>query len=95
MIKAQNDSVIIKVDKPKDTKDEGGILLPNAQVDKPNTATVISISNRYYSYGRYVECYVDEGDKIIFDAYAGLPITYKGEDYLVIKVKDIFAVIDD
>ena len=95
MIKAQNDSVIIKVDKPKDTKDEGGILLPNAQVDKPNTATVISIRNRYYSYGRYIDNSVDEGDKIIFDAYTGLPITYKGEDYLVIKVKDIFAVIDD
>lgn len=95
MIKAQNDSVIIKVDKPKDTKDEGGILLPNAQVDKPNTATVISISNRYYSYGRSIDNSANEGDKIIFDAYAGLPITYKGEDYLVIKVKDIFAVIDD
>lgn len=38
---------------------------------------------------------VKVGQKIMYDKYAGTAIKVDGADYLIIKAKDILAVIED
>ncbi len=37
---------------------------------------------------------VKEGDKVLFDKYAGNEVEYDGETYLVVHEKDLVAVVD-
>ena len=94
MLKPLGDRVILEVQKEEEQKVGGIILAANAK-EKPQTAKVIAVGEgRVLDNGQKVAPVVKEGDRVLFDKYAGNEVEYKGEKYLVVREKDLVAIVD-
>ena len=72
-----------------ETKTAGGIIIPDTAKEKPQKGKVIAVGT-----GKPEEpITVKVGDNILYGKYAGTEITVDGEDYLIMRESDIFAVI--
>ncbi len=88
-IKPLADRVLVKNDKAE-TKTSSGIIIPDAAQEKTQTATVIEIGCGTED----VKITVKPGDHIMYDKYSGTQIKMDGEEYLILKMADIIAVIE-
>jgi chaperonin GroES len=43
--------------------------------------------------GELIKPQVKKGDKILYGKYSGTEITVDGEDYLIVRESDIFAIL--
>ena len=94
MLKPLGDRVVIKVEKEEE-KTEGGLILTATTKEAPKTGEVIAVGCGVLAMdGTKVPLSVSVGDRILFENYAGTPVTYNGEDYLMMHEKDIMAIID-
>jgi len=44
--------------------------------------------------GKQVKLEVKEGDKVLYGKYSGTEVTVEGEEYLIMRESDIFAIIN-
>ena len=89
MLKPLKDRVVIKLVKQEE-KTTGGLLLPAAAKEKLTFAEVVAVSAFTKEENRQVEV----GQVVVFEEYAGTPVKYEGEDYIIIKEDDIIAVVE-
>lgn len=68
-----------------ETKTASGIYLPDKAAEKPKIAKVVAVGKKVQE--------VKVGDKIVFGGYSHADIKVEGEEYLLIKEEDIYAVI--
>jgi chaperonin GroES len=68
-----------------ETKTSSGIYLPEKAAEKPKIAKVNAV-------GKKVE-EVKIGDRIVYGGYSHSDIKIEGEEYLLIKEEDIYAII--
>ncbi len=88
-IKPLADRILVKNDKAE-TKTASGLIIPEAAQEKTQTATVMEVGP-----GTEEEkITVKKGDKIMYDKYAGTQLKIDGEDYLILKMNDVIAVIE-
>lgn len=72
-----------------ETKTAGGIIIPDTAKEKPQRGTVVAVGK-----GKKDEpMSVKTGDTILYGKYSGTEITIEGEDYLIMKESDIYAII--
>ncbi|MDN3504673.1 MAG: co-chaperone GroES [Rhabdochlamydiaceae bacterium] len=73
---------------------KSGILLPTSSKNKPNQGEVISTGPGLLDdKGNILKMEVQVGDKVLFGAYSGTPLS--GEDDLIIMTEDeILAVVN-
>lgn len=94
MLKPLGDRVIIEVAQEEE-KTVGGIVLASAAKEKPQTGTVIAVGDgRVLENGQKVPVSVKEGDKVLFEKYAGSEVKYDGKEYLIVHDKDIVAIVE-
>jgi len=75
-------------------KTAGGILLPDAARQKPQQGRVLSVGDgRLLPDGTRVRSQVDEGDRVLFNSYAGTEVTVNGEEVLIMSEDEILAVV--
>ena len=92
-IKPLLDKVLLQpIDLPKSEK---GIFLPVSSQEKQNMARVIAVGKGTIIDGKLVPLNVKENDTVIYNKFASTEIKVKGENFLIIKEEDIFAVIED
>lgn len=89
-IKPLQDKVLLKKVKNEASKEEvvsGGIILPSDE--KPiNYAEVIEISSQIK------DSPVKVGDKVLYSEYSGKNINIKDDEFILISVKEISAIIE-
>jgi chaperonin GroES len=89
-----HDRVLIKKLEPEE-KSLGGIVLAPTAVEPVFEATVISIgSGKPVKDGLPIPLTVKVNDRVIYNPHAVIPVKLNGEDLLVIKEEEIFAVIE-
>ena len=88
-VKPLADRVLVKNDKAE-TKTSSGIIIPEAAQEKTQTATVVEVGPGTEK----VKITVKNGDRIMYDIYAGTQIKTDGEDHLILKMDDIIAIIE-
>jgi chaperonin GroES len=87
------DRVIIKPSEAEETT-KGGIILPDTAKEKPIEGTVIAAGpGKVTDDGKAVKMSIKVGDKVLYGKYSGTEITVEGEDYLIMRVSDIFAIV--
>ena len=92
-MQVMHDRVLIKKIEPE-TKTAGGLVLTHVQ-DQSFEATVIKVgSGKPVEGGKPIPLTVKEGDTVIYNPNATIPLRVAGEDFLVIKEEEIFAIID-
>ncbi len=88
-IKPLADRVLVKNDKAE-TKTTSGIIIPEAAQEKTQTAVVVAIGPGTADE----KITVKPNDRIMYDKYAGTQLKMDGEDYLILKMSDIIAIIE-
>lgn len=87
------DKVVIKRLDPEQTT-AGGIVLPDGSQAKSQQGKVLSVGDgRALANGDRAPHQVAEGDRVIFDRYAGAELTVDGQQLLIMSEDEIIAVL--
>lgn len=82
------DRVLVKPE-AAEQKTAGGIIIPDTAKEKPMCGVVVAVG-----CGKKDEpMTVKVGDKVLYGKYSGTEISVEGEDYLIMRESDIFAII--
>lgn len=94
MLKPLNDRVVLEV-APQETMTTSGFVLAASATNKPQNGKVVAVGTGYIlDNGSKTPLSVTVGDQVVFDEKAGVVVNYQGTDYLVIREKDIIAVVE-
>ena len=87
MLKPFGKRLVIEV-APAEEKSVGGLILSSAAQEKQETGTVLAVSKEVASAGE-----VAVGDRVVFESYAGVTVKQDGQEYLVIELDHVLAVL--
>ena len=77
-----------------DEKTAGGIVLPDSAREKPQQGRVLSVGDGLLlRNGERAPHQVSEGDRILFNRYAGAEVVVDGQQLLVMSEDEILAVV--
>lgn len=92
-IKPLSDRVVVKP-APAEEKTKGGIILPDTAKEKPVQGEVVAVGpGRVSDDGKKIPMEVKKGDKVLYGKYSGTEVTIDGEEYLIMRESDIFAIV--
>ncbi len=92
-LKPLADRVVIKPE-VADEKTKGGIILPDTAKEKPVIGTVIAVGpGKRTDDGKIQPLDVKVGDKVLYGKYSGTEVTIDGEEYLIMRETDLFAIV--
>ena len=92
-LKPLGDRVILRQDEAEVTTASGLYLASDAK-EKPQTGTVLAVGEgKLDKEGKHRPMPVKVGDKVIYGKYGGTEITVDGEDVLILRADDLYAVI--
>src|SRR6187549_3767575 len=88
------DRVIVKrID--SETKTASGIVIPDAAAEKPDQGEVLAVGpGKKSDKGELVAMNVKVGDRVLFGKYSGQTVKVDGDELLVMKEDDLFAVVE-
>ncbi len=87
------DRVVIKPS-PADEKTKGGIILPDTAKEKPVIGEVVAVGpGKVTDDGKKITPEVKVGDKVLYGKYSGTEVTIEGDEYLIMREADIFAIV--
>lgn len=87
-IKPLQDRVVVKMTEAEETT-KGGIILSGSAKEKPEVAEVLAVGDGK----KDVDMTVKKGDKVLISKYAGTNVKLDGEEYIIVKMEDILAVV--
>lgn len=92
-IKPLSDRVVIKPS-PAEEKTKGGIILPDTAKEKPVVGEIVAVGpGKVGDDGKKVPMEVKVGDKVLYGKYSGTEVTVEGDEYLIMREADIFAIV--
>ena len=88
-IKHLQDRVVVKMAEAEETT-QSGIILSGSAKEKPDFAVVVEVGAGTAD----VKMEVSKGDKVLISKYSGTNVKLDGEEYIIVKMEDILAVVD-
>ena len=80
--------VIVEVS-PAEEKTASGLIIPDTAKEKPQKGTVVAVGT-----GKKDEpMTVKVGDTVLYGKYAGTEVSVDGNEYLIMRESDIFAIV--
>lgn len=92
MIKPLFDNVLVKHEQKNETT-KSGILL-SANEEKSKYAVVVSTGDGILADGKKIDMPVKAGDKVYYKSYSSEKIEDNGEEYEIVPLSNIYAVIE-
>ena len=94
-IKPLHNHVIIKQHDESETM-YGNIIVPDAGKEKPLMGEIVAVGPGLINMnGVLIPNTVQVGQKVSFPSFGGQKLSIQGEDFLIYKEQDIFAVLED
>ncbi|MCO6467034.1 MAG: co-chaperone GroES [Bradyrhizobiaceae bacterium] len=88
-----HDRVIVKPATPEETT-KGGIIIPDTAKEKPMQGEVLAVgAGKVGDDGKAVPMQLKVGDKVLYGKYSGTEVSVDGDDLLIMRETDVFAVI--
>ena len=92
-VKPLADRVVVKPLELEEMK-KGGIIIPDTAKEKPMEGEVVEIgTGRITDDGKKMPIEVKKGDRILYGKYSGTEVSIDGDEYLIMRESDIFAII--
>ncbi|HTX99924.1 MAG TPA: co-chaperone GroES [Bacteroidota bacterium] len=92
-IKPLADRVVIKPSQAEE-RTKGGIILPDTAKEKPVVGQVVAVGpGKITDEGKKIALEVKVGDKVLYGKYSGTEVNVDGDDYLIMREADIFAIM--
>lgn len=92
MLRPIQDRVVLEIKKEEEVT-KGGIILSSNSKSNFQVATVVAVGPGDVSNGIRTIMEVREKDTVFIEKGTGIEIEYEGNAYVVVKQKDILAVI--
>ena len=94
-LKPLGDRVLVKP-APKEVKTASGLYISSGAQEKPQKGKVVAVGEgRLDDSGSRVPLDVKVGDEVFYGKFGGNDIKIDGEDYLLLRSDDIYAIIED
>lgn len=94
IIKPLSDKVVTRLVEAEETT-KSGIILTAAAKEKPSVAEVIAVGpGAYDKNGNLIPMTVKVGDKVLVAKYSGTEVKLDGEDYSIVGLSDILAIVE-
>ncbi|PIU44740.1 MAG: co-chaperone GroES [Ignavibacteriales bacterium CG07_land_8_20_14_0_80_59_12] len=92
-IRPLGDRVVIKP-APAEEKTKGGLVVPDTAKEKPVQGEVVAAGpGRTSDDGKQIPMEVKVGDKVLYGKYSGTEVTIDGEEYLIMRESDLYAIL--
>ena len=89
-----HDRVIVKR-LENETKTASGIFIPDNAAEKPDQGEVLAVGpGKRNDKGEQIALNVKVGDRVLFGKYFGQTVKIDGNELLVMKEDDLFAVVE-
>ncbi|WP_042414740.1 co-chaperone GroES [Comamonas aquatica] len=89
-----HDRVIVKR-LENETKTASGIFIPDNAAEKPDQGEVLAVGpGKRNDKGEQIALNVKVGDRVLFGKYSGQAVKIDGNELLVMKEDDLFAVVE-
>jgi chaperonin GroES len=92
-IKPLEDRVVVRPLEEEETT-ISGIVIPDTAKEKPTEGEVVAVGPGRFEEGNRIPMDVKVGDKVIYSKYGGNEYKFKGEEYMILQARDIYAVLD-
>ena len=93
-LKPLGDRVIVKADEAE-SQTASGLYLAGDAKEKPQTGVVIAVGEgKMGKGGKLLPMPVAVGDRVIYGKYGGTEVHYEGEDVLILRADDIYAICE-
>lgn len=92
-IKPMVGRVVVKGTEAEETT-KSGIVLTSSAKEKPQFSEVVAVGPDGVLNGNEVKMAVKIGDKVVTAKYSGTEIKLDGEEYTIINMEDILAIIE-
>jgi chaperonin GroES len=88
-----HDRVLVRPSKPEEVT-SGGIIIPDTAKEKPMQGEIIAAGpGKTNDDGKLTALQVKVGDSVLYGKYSGTEVSVNGEDLLIMRESDIFAVL--
>ena len=88
-----HDRLIVRPAPPAEVT-KGGIILPDTAQEKPQQGEVLAIgTGKIDDNGKTLPMAVKVGDTVLYGKYSGTEINAGGEDVLIMRESDVFAIV--
>ena len=88
-IKPLQDRVVVKMAEAEETT-KSGIILSGSAKEKPEVAIVLEVGPGTSE----VKMEVKKNDKGLISKYAGTNVKLEGEEFIIVRMEDILAIVD-
>lgn len=92
-IKPLEDRVVIKQVEAEQTT-SSGLVIPDTAQEKPQEGEVVAVGPGRMSGDKRVPLDVSVGDRVLYSKYGGTEVKYGADEFLVLSIKDVLAVIE-
>lgn len=94
MLKPIGNRVIVDLTQ-KEEKTSSGIILTDSAKEKPQEGVVVAVgTGRVLENGTTVDMQVKEGDRVVYQKFAGSEVEYGDNTYLILAESEILAVVE-
>ena len=92
-LKPLGDRVIVKAAEAE-TQTASGIILADSAKEKPTRGEVLAVGEgKYNDKGERTPVDVKVGDIVIYSKYGATEVKLEGEEYLILRAEDIYAIV--
>jgi chaperonin GroES len=89
-----HDRVIVKR-LEQETKTASGIVIPDNAAEKPDQGEVLAVGpGKRSDKGDFIALNIKVGDRVLFGKYSGQTVKVDGDELLVMREEDLFAVVE-
>ena len=94
-LKPLADRVLVKP-APKEERTSSGLYISSGAQEKPQRGTVVAAGpGKLNEDGERIALDVKVGDEVYYGKFGGNEVKLDGEDYLLLRADDIYAIIED
>jgi chaperonin GroES len=92
-LKPLADRVVVRPSAAEE-KTKGGIIVPDTAKEKPVWGEIIAVGpGKISDEGKVIPLEVKVGDQVLYGKYSGTEVTIDGEEVLIMRESDIFAIM--
>jgi chaperonin GroES len=92
-VKPLADRVLVKPAAAEE-KTKSGIIIPDTAKEKPMQGEIIAVGQgKLTEDGKLIAMQVKVGDTVLYGKYSGTELSLEGNDYLIMRESDIFAIV--
>ena len=92
-IKPLEDRIVVKTNEAETTT-ASGLVIPDTAKEKPVIGEIVAVGpGKIADDGKKINMEVKIGDKVLYGKYSGTEVNIDGEELLIMREADIFAIV--